>query len=83
MPVRVWKVSEVPVGRLLSGVRLSHCTPVPASSTRETNTPVAAYGLMCTQSMDKVGPPARSLPTGRMLAVMEMACEATCTPSMV
>ncbi len=42
LPVRVWKVNDVPVGRLLSGVKLSHCTVVPASSTRETKAPVAA-----------------------------------------
>ena len=81
LPVRVWKVSEVPVGRLLIGFKLSHCTVAPASNTRETKTPVAALGLMWIQSMGKVGPPARSLPTGRMFAVMAMACDATCAPS--
>ena len=81
-PVRVSKVSDVPAGWLLSEVKLSQCTAVLASNRRDTKTPDEAYGLMRSQSIDKVGPPAKSLPNGRMLAVMAMACDATCTPSM-
>ena len=82
-PVRVSKVNEVLAGWLTSEVRLSHCTDEPASNNLDTKTPVPAYGLICTQSIVKVELPERSLPTGRIFAVMGIACEATWTPSMV
>ena len=54
----------------------------PASSTRERNVVLEAYGLMCTQSTATLPPPnEKSLPPGLSGVSIDTSCAATMAPS--
>ena len=70
-------------GALADQDRAPQSAAPPASNTRDSNAPEAAYGLTCSQSTDSAAPAAsKSLASGRISAEMVAAWEATSVPSM-
>src|SRR6185436_17216500 len=81
-PCRAEKATLVPAGVSVVHDSPPQSTACPASKTRDTNAPAAAYGVMRIQSTDTPpDPTVKSLASGRNGPAIAIACVATALPS--
>src|SRR5438105_4459064 len=81
-PTLTWSPKVVPAGMVVVAESVFQFTISPASQTRETNVPAAAYGVKRAESTTIWPPPTlKSLITGLMGVLIAMLSVATTVPS--